>query len=137
MSFTELEIGYLGSQRLGRLATVARDGTPQNNPVAFRYNPDTGTIDIGGHNLTASKKFRNVEADPRVSFVVDDLPSIDPWRARGIEIRGHAEALTDAGNPHPYFGSAMIRIHPRRIIAWGIDPDKPHLRRNVEPPATE
>ena len=137
MSFTDLEINYLTSQRLGRLATVSPAGVPQNNPVAFSYNPDTATIDIGGHNLTASKKFRNLQADPRVSFVVDDLPSTNPWQARGIEIRGRAETLTDVQPPHPYFGSAMIRIHPRRIIAWGIDPDNPHMHRDVEPSATD
>ena len=37
MTFTEPELGYLTSQILGRLATVAPDGAPQNNPVAFAY----------------------------------------------------------------------------------------------------
>ena len=125
MTFSDLEIEYLGAQLLGRLATVDAAGAPQNSPVAFRHNPETGTIDIGGHNLVASRKFRNVQARPQVSFVVDDLPSTRPWRARGIEIRGEAEALTG--------DEPLIRIRPRRIIAWGIDPDRPHHRRNVEP----
>ncbi|MET8833212.1 PPOX class F420-dependent oxidoreductase [Micromonospora sp. NPDC004540] len=131
MSFTEVEIEYLNSQRLGRLASVSPTGAPQNNPVAFRYNPETGTIDIGGHNLTASRKFCNIQVEPRVAFVVDDLASTNPWRARGVEIRGRAEALTDVEPPHPYFDSAMIRIRPTRIITWGID-GAPMSGRNVE-----
>ena len=44
--FTDAELGYLGSQRLGRLATVDAEGAPQNNPVGFRYNPALATLDI-------------------------------------------------------------------------------------------
>ena len=35
MVFTETEIAYLTSQRLGRLATVQRNGTLQVSPVGF------------------------------------------------------------------------------------------------------
>jgi hypothetical protein len=47
-AFSHAEIDYLGSQRLGRLATVGKDGVPHVVPDAFRYNPDADTIDIGG-----------------------------------------------------------------------------------------
>src|ERR1700716_3679733 len=112
MPFTDIEREYLTSQRLGRLATVAPDGTLQNNPVGFHYEPTTGTIDIGGRNLSASRKFHNVETNPEVAFVVDDLPSTDPWRVRGIEIRGRAEALRGQDPATPYRGAEIIRIHP-------------------------
>ena len=46
--FTPAEIAYLQSQRLARIATAA-DGQPHVVPVAFRYNPETDTIDVGGH----------------------------------------------------------------------------------------
>jgi Pyridoxamine 5'-phosphate oxidase len=38
-AFSHAEFDYLGSQRLGRLATVGKDGVPHVVPVAFRYNP--------------------------------------------------------------------------------------------------
>jgi pyridoxamine 5'-phosphate oxidase family protein len=136
MPFTEIERDYLSSQRLGRLATVAPDGTLQNNPVGFRYEPATGTIDIGGHNLSASRKFHNVETNPEVAFVVDDLASTDPWRVRGIEIRGRAEALRGHGPAAPHLGAEIIRIHPRRVLSWGIDPDHAGMHaRTVSAPA--
>lgn len=112
--FTETEIAYLASQRLGRLATVRRDGTLQVSPVGFSYNPVTSTIDINGFNLETSQKFRNIAANGRAAFVVDDLVSIQPWRVRCVEIRGVAEAVTTGEGP-------LIRLHPKRIIAFGVD----------------
>jgi pyridoxamine 5'-phosphate oxidase family protein len=122
MTFTAAELAYLAGQPLGRLATAQPDGTLQVSPVGFRYNSDLATIDVGGWNMAASRKYRNVAANGRVAFVVDDLPSVDPWRVRCLEIRGVAEAVQPAG------GEAIIRIHPRRIISFGIDdPDsEPH-----------
>jgi pyridoxamine 5'-phosphate oxidase family protein len=110
--FTEAELAYLAEPgRLGRLATVDATGAPQNSPVGHRFNPDTGTVDIYGYNLGASRKFRNIAANDHVSLVVDDVKSLSPWTVRGIEIRGHAEALT--AQPTPTGLSAeIIRIHP-------------------------
>jgi AcrR family transcriptional regulator len=60
--FTEAELEYLSTQKLGRLATAQPDGTLQASPVSFGYNPATRTIDIGGYHMAASRKFRNVAA---------------------------------------------------------------------------
>ena len=92
--FTDEEREYLLSGvRLGRLATVGSDGTPHVVPTAFRYNADHDTIDIGGHDFAKRKKYRDVIRNPKVAFVVDDIASVNPWRVRGIEIRGEAEVL--------------------------------------------
>ncbi|WP_280418646.1 PPOX class F420-dependent oxidoreductase [Nocardia carnea] len=119
-TFTPEHLDYLAGQRLGRLATVAPDGSPQNNPVGFRYNPELGTIDIAGWNMGRSRKFRNLAKNARVAFVVDDIASVQPWRVRCLEIRGIAEALTGTDT---YIGTEpgeLIRIHPERVIAFGI-----------------
>ena len=126
MVFTDAELKYLASQRLGRLATVAPDGYPHNKPIAFRVNPDSGTVDIGGHRMGTTRKFANAVANPRVSLVVDDVPSVNPWVARGMEIRGDAEIVTDGEPILPGFAPEVIRIHPRRILTWGLDPDQPY-----------
>ncbi|WP_280301918.1 PPOX class F420-dependent oxidoreductase [Nocardia neocaledoniensis] len=122
MSFTSNEQQFLASAGLGRLATVAPDGVVQNNPTGYRVNPD-GTIDIGGMRMRTSRKYRNVAAGSRVSFVVDEQVSLDPYVIRGIEIRGTAETLDDVDPPFPHQERALIRIHPDRIISWGIDGD--------------
>jgi pyridoxamine 5'-phosphate oxidase family protein len=124
--FTPAEVAYLKGQMLGRLATVGSDGQPHVVPVAFRYNDELDTIDIGGHNgFSRRKKFHDVQAQPRVAFVVDDLASINPWRARGIEIRGEANILGTGGDTiRPGFDPEMFRITAKHVVSWGIDPPK-------------
>jgi len=120
MWFSDEQLRYLKSQYLGRLATVDRAGQPQNNPVGFRVNAELQTLDVGGRNMGATKKFRNVAAGSRVGFVVDDLASVDPWRPRMVEVRGWAEALEDVEPPGAGMSREIIRIHPERIIAFGL-----------------
>lgn len=114
--FTNAELEYLGGgeRRLARLATVGTDGVPHVAPVGFAHDPDADTIDIGGHHLERTKKYRDVRRDGRVAVVIDDV--LPPWRPRGIEVRGRADAV---GEPEP-----RIRIHPERIISWGIESDE-------------
>ncbi|MFI5908705.1 PPOX class F420-dependent oxidoreductase [Dactylosporangium sp. NPDC051541] len=120
LEFSDVEQAYLATQRLGRLATILPSGYPHNNPVGFAYNAALGTIDIGGHNLGASKKFANVRANPKVSFVVDDIASYTPWQVRGVEIRAEAEALADTDPLHPGLSRELLRLHPTRIRSWGL-----------------
>jgi len=119
MSFTDDELAYLDTQTLGRLATVQPDGTPQVSPVGFSYNRELGTVDIGGYSMSRSQKFRNVVHEPRVAFVVDDVVSTRPWRVRCVEIRGVADTVLDP-SASPGADSSVIRIHPRRVISFGI-----------------
>src|SRR5438270_8897935 len=112
--FSEVELEYMtGGHLLGRIATVGPDGTPHVVPVGWSYNAARDAIDIGGHELEQSKKFRDVARTGRAAIVIDDLKSTDPWRPRGVEIRGSAEAIAV---PTP-----LIRIHPERIISWGLE----------------
>ncbi|MBW0273614.1 pyridoxamine 5'-phosphate oxidase [Nocardia sp. MH4] len=122
-TLTPEHLDYLATQKLGRLATVRADGTPQNNPVGFRYNAELGTIDIAGWNMAASKKFRNLADNEHVAFVVDDIASVRPWRVRCLEIRGTAEALTEVESYITERPDALIRIHPTRVIAFGLTPE--------------
>jgi pyridoxamine 5'-phosphate oxidase family protein len=121
--FTPAEIAYITSQRIGRIATVGPDGKPHVVPVGFRYNPEQDSIDIGGlSGLTARKHYRDLVRNSQVAFVIDDIPSYDPWTIRGIEIRGQAEIRTTGGQTiQPFFGPDMIRIHPERLVTWGIE----------------
>jgi pyridoxamine 5'-phosphate oxidase family protein len=112
--FTEAELRYLaGGRQLGRLATVGKDGTPHVVPVAWIYNAARDTIDVGGAEIERTKKFRDVERSGRAAIVIDDLASTNPWIPRAVEVRGRAEAIA---MPTP-----MIRIHPERIVSWGLD----------------
>ncbi len=123
IALTDAERAYLQSQPLGRLATVDADGAPQNNPIGVFLDEESGEIIIGGGAMGASRKFRNVLANPRVALVIDDLVSRDPWTVRGLEIRGTAVALSDVDPPVPFMSREIIRITPTWIASWGLDPD--------------
>jgi pyridoxamine 5'-phosphate oxidase family protein len=113
--FTEEELKYLRSQRLGRLATVNQRGAPQVVPVTFRYNPELDTIDIGGFRMGKTQKFRNIIRNSMASLVIDDV--LPPWKPRMLEIRAHAEALPDGGQTvSPDFSPELLRLTPTRII---------------------
>jgi pyridoxamine 5'-phosphate oxidase family protein len=115
-SFTGAQMRYLKSQRLGRLATLRPDGSLQNNPVGFTFDEESGTFEIGGFNMGGSQKYKNVVANGQVAFVVDDLETVDPWKPRMVEVRGTAEPLPD-DDPR----RSKIRIHPTRVISFGLE----------------
>ena len=123
-AFTEKETQYLRGQRLARMGTAGPDGSPHVVPVGFRLDATGNAIEIGGHGLTRSKKWRDLKANPRIAVAVDDLASVSPWTPRGLEVRGHAE-LHDQGGVERFgaggWDEAWIRVVPERIISWGIE----------------
>ncbi len=110
--FSERKLAYPhGERRLGRTATVAKGATPHVVPVGRTHN-ELDTIDVGGRKLERRKKYRDAAGSGRAAIVID-LASVDPWWPQAIEVRGAAEAIDE---PRP-----LIRIHPERIVSWGID----------------
>lgn len=71
MTFTAAELAYLRDQPIGRL----------------------GDRHVG-YVLGRNQKWRNVIRNPRVAFTVDDVISVQPPSARGIEIRATATRAT-------------------------------------------
>ena len=114
--FSEREVNYLRSQRLARIATVSKELQPDVAPVGFDF--DGTCFYIGGLNLVKSLKYKNTLENPKVSLVIDDLESINPWKPRGIKIHGVAEVVTREG----YAGSGeYILITPEVKWSWGIE----------------
>ncbi len=95
-------------------------GQPQANPVGF-FPQEDGTILVGGLAMGSTKKWRNLQGNPRLALVVDDLVSTRPWRVRGIEVRGRATLEVGPHTLGPHFSPEVIRIHPERVHAWGLD----------------
>lgn len=115
---------YLASQPLGRLATAGRDRRPHVVPVSFRYDPDSESVDIGGHHMEGTKKYRDVQATGVAALVVDDIVSFRPWTVRMVEIRGRAEVVPTGGSGlGPGFGDAFIRLHVDKVNEFGVQPD--------------
>ena len=119
MSFSPEELEYLGSQSLARLATVGTDGQPDVVPVAYEFDGDSFWVGGPGAPFLKTRKARNVQdGDGRVSLVIDDVVSFDPFIVRGIRIDGHAEpAIEREGMVGPGF---YIRITPRVSWSWNM-----------------
>jgi pyridoxamine 5'-phosphate oxidase family protein len=111
--FEEAEAEFLAENFIGRLATSSPSGQPHVVPVAYRF--DGAVITFTGRNLAKSLKFRNLMANNKVAFVVDDIVSTSPWKVRGVEVRGRAEPQVPEG------GVIAIQIIPLNIRSWGLE----------------
>lgn len=114
------EIQYLKSQHLARMATASPKGEPEVSPVAFEY--DGKYFYIGSHDQSIffrTRRYKNIKnGNTRVSLVIDDLESVEPWKPRGIKVRGTAEVVEHEG----IFGKgSYLRITPQVSISWGIE----------------
>ena len=119
--FSKAELEYLKGQRLARVASASKKGTPEVSPVGFEF--DGRHFWIGSHSqdvFLRTRRYRNITSgNGRVSLVVDDLASVDPWRPRGVKVSGRAEVMEHRG----IFGEGKyIRITPLVTASWGIEP---------------
>ena len=125
--FSEKEIQYMKSQRLGRLATVTPKGQPDVVPVSFEFDGKNLWIGSGTQQIfMITKKYLNVKkGNNKVAFVIDDLESIDPWKPRSIKIYGTAEVDEHEGRFGP---GKYLKIKPKISWSFGIDKTTPNYR---------
>ncbi len=128
MILTDAEQRFLTRQPRGYLATIGPDGTPQVKPLGFTWNAALQAIDIAGFNMARSAKYRNIAVNPLVGFVVDEVTEDSMEGAHFLEIRGTAEAVLSPATADGHLAAEIIRIHPRRVIAYNVDPDNPGLQ---------
>ena len=118
--FTPAEVQYLKSQPLMRFASASLSGRPDVAPVVFEVDGDD--IVTAGFDITHTVRYRNIQSNPSVSVVVDDLASVEPWSPRGIKIIGTAVIEVSDGSPR-------FRISPNVIISWAINDTTPGIPR--------
>jgi len=118
--FSDAELEYLAEGKLGRLATIGVDGVPHVVPLGWTYNSALDTIDVSGRDFAKSQKFRNVQRNPGVAIVIDDV--LPPWQPRFLMVRGHGEALPDAVAADGSSTGAIIRITPTQVVSFGLTP---------------
>lgn len=117
-AFTKAEVEYLQSQWLMRFATASPTGKPDVAPVIFELEGDD--IVTAGFDIIRTVRYRNIQRNPQVTLVIDDLATIDPWSPRGVKIIGTASIETDDGTPR-------FRIVPKVIISWAINDVTPGI----------
>jgi pyridoxamine 5'-phosphate oxidase family protein len=111
--FTDAELKFLASQRLARLATASKTGQPDVSAVGFSVDGDS--MVSGGIDLTKTVRYHHLQENPQATIVIDDLASIDPWKPRGVKVRGDA-TIEDSEDGRP-----RIRIRPAVVWSWGIN----------------
>ena len=119
MAFSDEEIAYLQAQLIARLATVNADGQPDVVPVAFELDGPYIWVGGVGPDVANTRKLRNIGAGrTKVSLVVDDLVSMEPFIARALRVYGAAEpAVERVGLVGPGLYS---RITPRVSWSWNL-----------------
>src|SRR5579884_758282 len=98
--FSPIEVDFLRSQRIGRLATVGPGGAPHVMPVMYELRDD-GSLEFDADGI----KLRNLIHEPRVAFVVDAMGP-----RRGVAVQGRAEVI----------GPERVRLLPTRRYRWGL-----------------
>ena len=121
MTFTDDELDYLRAHPLARVATVAPDGQPDVTPVTVEVD-DEATLWLcgAGEEVLRSRKIRNVTAGHRqCALVFDDLPSLEPFVARGIRVYGTADDPVErVGMVGPGY---YVPVTPTVSWSWNLD----------------
>ncbi|MEJ7837258.1 MAG: PPOX class F420-dependent oxidoreductase [Thermomicrobiales bacterium] len=114
--FQQAEVSYIQSQLLARLATVSPKAEPTLDAVGYKFL-DTHFA-VGGINLSATRKYRNITAgNHHVSLIIDDIETIEPWVPRGIKM--HCTAVVVDGEGPMGKGEYFI-ITPHTTWSWGL-----------------
>jgi pyridoxamine 5'-phosphate oxidase family protein len=98
--FSESELEFLRSQRIGRFATAGPTGWPHVAPVMYSVD-DSGALEFDVDGV----KLRNLSAEPRAAMVVDAMGP-----KRGVAIQGHARLIAPE----------RARLEPVRKFSWGL-----------------
>ena len=98
--FSEAELEFLRSQRIGRFATVGPAGWAHVVPVMYAVD-DSGGLEFDVDGV----KLRNLTAEPRSAMVVDAMGP-----KRGVSIQGFARLVSPA----------RARLEPVRKFSWGL-----------------
>lgn len=129
---------FVRRQPVGHLATADADGQPFVIPVCFAYLDGRLYTPVDekpkSPDVSALRRLRNIEANPRVSVVFDRYD--DDWqRLAWVLVLGTASLVEDDGErgealaalreKYPQYrsmaleGRPLIRIEPQRASGWG------------------
>jgi nitroimidazol reductase NimA-like FMN-containing flavoprotein (pyridoxamine 5'-phosphate oxidase superfamily) len=102
-------LAYLQSHRLGVLGTLAPSGEPQAALVGYAVTPE---FELLFDTLQTTRKYRNMVANPRVSFTVGN--TVGHGDERTAQYEGFAEELA---------GESLARLQPIYFATWpdGVD----------------
>jgi PPOX class probable F420-dependent enzyme len=140
MPFTDEQLAFIQSQRVGRLATAERSGRPHVIPVCYACDRasiyialDTKPKRVAPQRL---KRVRNLLENPQVALVIDRYS--DDWSELAyLLIQGTAMLLPPGDDEHsqamrllrdryvqyrtmPIAEQPVIAIRPSSVVGWGV-----------------
>ena len=129
-SLKNRDLDFLRSHEVCRLATSSKDGHPHVVPVIYAMDGSDIIIAID----YGTKKLKNLRENGSVALVVDDynanqgnagvmVEGTCEILERGKEYRRLLQLLFDRfefyrKNPWKEGESPIIKVHPKRIVAW-------------------
>jgi PPOX class probable F420-dependent enzyme len=123
------------SARVARLATVGRDGHPHLVPVTFALIGSTiwtAVDEVKPKRATLLQRLRNVQANPRVSVLVDHYEDED-WSALWwVRADGRGRVVTSIGSQEPGARQAREALCTRYQQYAKRPPSGPGLAIEVE-----
>ncbi|HLE25284.1 MAG TPA: pyridoxamine 5'-phosphate oxidase family protein [Thermodesulfobacteriota bacterium] len=134
MKFKKIERDFISLQRLIRIATVDKNGTPHNVPVCH--------VSEGNHIYFAtgkeSKKIKNLEENGKVALVCDEYSEIWSY-LKGVFVQGKTRVISkgpefrklkkmlyqkytlyEAEAPIEEENTVIVEIIPQNIVSWGL-----------------
>ncbi|HEY0739525.1 MAG TPA: TIGR03668 family PPOX class F420-dependent oxidoreductase [Herpetosiphonaceae bacterium] len=138
ISFTDEQLAFIQSQRVGRLATADRQGQPHVIPVCYACDGRSIYIALDAKPKRVApqqlRRVRNLLENPRIALVVDRYS--DDWSVLAyVLIRGSAELLGGGDEQlhavgllrdryvqyqtMPIQEQPIIAIRPSAITSWG------------------
>ena len=130
MTFDPDVKSLLDGKNFAALSTLMPGGQPQTQIMWVDGDGDHVVV----NTEVARQKYRNIEADPRVTITVFDAAS--PYRyaevrgrvtetVGGDEARAHIDALSEKYTGGPYQGQigsdrVIVKITPDKVHKWGF-----------------
>lgn len=138
-----LELAFVSSQRVARLATITPDGTPALVPICFALLGSDASVLVSVLDEKPKSvpdedlaRVRHIRREPRVNVIVDHYD--EDWsRLAFVQIKGtarliglddpaHAPAIAALRSKYPQYRAMAIErrpvivIEPYRTTSWGI-----------------
>jgi PPOX class probable F420-dependent enzyme len=114
---------FIREHRVARLATVDGDGRPSVIPICYVFDGETiySPIDEKPKSVAARrlKRVRNIEANPRVSLVIDDYS--DDWNQLAYVLIGGVAQVISAGGAEHARAVELLREKYPQYLAMAID----------------
>ncbi len=119
-NFSQKELKFLERQQVGRLATISKNQIPHVTPLCYASDEERIFLSTGYD----SKKARNMKANPRVAFVVDEFNSWEDYR--GMMVRGNAEFVL-RGKLHQIGRDLIYKKYPKWEESYPIQEGSEHV----------